>query len=557
MRRVPFYSTLLFVLVLAGSIGVFVLTVQKGVLVALGFVLLFAAILGAIWREEVAIYSFIMVTLLEGLYKAIAPNMLTMLLKDIFLAILWLRLLLRSQRQKDFRWLQQPFTLAAICFTLYCIAEMFAPTTRSFLLALAGLRAWLLWMPAFFPFYAYFHSTERLLRFVLFLTVLMFPVSVYGIIQANIGYQHLQVIPGFYRIVKWYQLTGYAYEAEGILWSRPIMSIRATSIHIAPATFGAMSAVLVLLSLGYATYTASLRLRLGMILSGLAAAGGLLASGSRAPMLGLLIGLGAMLLVVRRRSALFVAAGLMGLTTGYVLHDLALGGAWRIRTLLRLERVWARVWQPLQIGLEQGLRHPLGVGIATEVGAGRLFQGARLPQPSIRWVENEFGRALSELGFPGLFLWLWLIVGILWHCGKAVRRMGDSPESLLAAGMLAGMISVFVQLSVGSALYNAHAGLYYWIWAAAILRLYEFGEEARARAKAGPGADKKAEDPQSAAITEEALQRADEESRQPSPFVSKPPQPGPYRRAPGAPPGPRPGAPPPSEIMNASSVEEA
>ncbi len=555
MRQAPLYFTFLLIIVLAGSAGLLVLAVQKGMLAALGFVLLFGAVLGAILREEVAIYSFILVALLEGLYKAMAPNMLTMLLKDIFLAILWLRLLLRSRQQRDFRWLQQPFTLAAICFTLYCIAEMFAPTTRSFLLALAGLRAWLLWMPAFFPFYAYFQSQERIVRFVLILSALMFPVSIYGIIQANIGYQHLQVIPGFYRIVKWYQLTGYASEAEGILWSRPIMSIRATSIHIAPATFGAMSAVLVLLSLGFATYTASLRLRLGMILSGLAAAGGLLASGSRAPMLGLLIGLGTMFFVVRRRSALFIAAGLLGLVSGFVIHDFALGGAWRIRTMLRLERVWARVWEPLQIGLEQGLQHPLGVGIATEVGAGRLFQGARLPQPSIRWVENEFGRALSELGFPGLFLWLWLIAGILWHCGKAVRRMGDTPESLLAAGMFGGMISVFAQLSVGSALYNAHAGLYYWIWAAAILRLYEFGEEARAQTPTGQETERKAERQKSADVTEEALLKTDEESRQPLPCVSKPPQPGPYRRAPGAPPGPRPGA-PPSEITKASDTKE-
>ena len=270
-----------FIAAVIAAIGMFFIAVTQGLAMALAFAVMVSALFWAFSSDVGGIYCLILAALFEGIYKSLSPSMLTMLVKDIFLVILLLRLFWVSQRQRDFSWLQQPFTSAAVCFTAYCVALMFAPSTRSLLLALAGLRAWLLWMPTYFPFYAYFTNLNRITHFLTVLIYLMLPVSIYGIVQGNIGYEHTRILPNFYRLAQFYQ-SDYHPEneqnegqgsAEFESSFNPIMNVRACSIHISPGNFGAMCAVMVLLSVGYAGYTASGTMRLWAIISGLAAAG--------------------------------------------------------------------------------------------------------------------------------------------------------------------------------------------------------------------------------------------------------------------------------------------
>jgi len=547
-----------FIVAILAAVGMFFIAMTQGLALALAFAIMVATLYWAFNSDEGGIYCLIVAALLEGIYKSMSPSMVTMLVKDIFLAILLLRLFWASQRQRDFSWLHQPFTSAAVCFTAYCVALMFAPTTRSFLLALAGLRAWLLWMPVYFPFYAYFTSLNKITRFATVLIYLMLPVSAYGILQGNIGYAHTRLLPNFYKLSQFYQSdynpNADQNEGEGSAQFEatfnPIMNVRACSIHISPGAFGAMCAVMVLMSVGYAGYAPSGRMRVWAIISGLAAAGGLMASGSRAPMLGLVTGMIAMTIVARRRAALIAGLGLIAVVSVFVLRDVTGGGALRFEKRLSSEIVFERAMYPLMTGLEQGLKHPFGNGIATGIGMGRMFYGAGLrTAEGARWLENEFGRALGELGFFGAGLWLVMIVGILWHCVKAVRAIGDAPEGFLAAGMFGAMISVFAQLSVGSALYGAHGGMYYWIFAAAIMKTARHVIAARGQPVEGEDAP-----PALPATGTEGPEPAPPSWRQPGRRRSsrplgpsgptfRPPQPGQYRRAPGAPPGPRPGAP--------------
>lgn len=576
MRPQRAAAPLSFIIAVVGAVAVFVIFMTQGLTMALAFAIMATALIWSFSSEQGGVYSLILAALAEGIYKSLAPTMLTMLVKDIILVIMLLRLFWVSQREKNFIWLRQPFTAAAVCFTAYCVALMFAPSTRSMLLAIAGLRAWLLWMPAYFPFYAYFSEPGRIIRFTTVLTFIMLPVSIYGIVQGNIGYDHMRVLPHFYRISQFYQ-SDFDPNAENPQDEsgsagfestfKPIMNVRACSIHISPGAFGAMCAVLILLSIGFVAYTSSSNLRLWGIIAALAAAGGLLASGSRAPMMGLVGGFIAMILVARRRGALVGMLLLVAAVSVFFLRDITGGGAIRLENRLSWDLVIERAMFPLQVGFQQGLAHPFGNGIATGIGMGRMFYGAGLrTAEGVRWVENEFGRALGELGFFGSAVWLFMIVGILWHCARAIRRMGTTPEGMLAAGMFGAMVTVFVQLSVGSALYGAHGGMYYWILGAAILRL---GDHVVARQRAEQDQQPQAEQPpeQPAAGPPPFQWRQPGRLRRPArPAALRPPQPpkgrppglmpplkppapGPYRRAPGAPPGPRPGEPvePPAE----------
>lgn len=482
------------------------ITFAQGPAVSVAFGIFVGLLLWSLSDTQVTFYCLILAALGEALYKGMVPSLFTLLIKDIFLMILVLRLLWASQRNGDYRWLHQPFTSYAVLLTLYCIALMSSPTTNSMLLALAGLRTWILWMPLFYPAYVYFRDRKTIMRFLMVLMAVHLPISIYGIVQGNIGYEHTKIIPGFYNITKFYQsdipvaaagedappeATGADALDRG---SRPIMNVRACSIHISPGAFGGMSALLVLFSIGMAFAADKRSHRMWALISALAAAGGMLASGSRAPVFGLAGGLVALVVLTPRKAGLIAGLILVAMASIFVLKDITGGGATRLEKRLSIVGALARTSYPFKIGFQAGLDHPFGSGIATGVGAGRVFYNSPLRSAEgYRWVENEFGRALTELGFVGTFFWLMMLYQTMAQCVRVIRQLGGSPDANVCAAMFGGMMTVFVQLSVGSALYGAHPGLYFWLLAAGIIRLGELAAEQR-KAEAGE-APAKAEAP--------------------------------------------------------------
>ncbi|MEI6500572.1 MAG: hypothetical protein WCP21_06040 [Armatimonadota bacterium] len=482
----PLVLPVVFLLGVAASVALFVMVTSKGVVLALAFGIFVSALIYSMTSAGAALWCLIFAAYFEALYKSAAASMLTMLVKDFFLVIAVLRLVYVSQRQRDYRWLAQPFTTAAVIFVIYCLALMFAPATRSILLAVAGLRGWVLWMPVYFPAYAHFTSKEVVTKFLVTLMLVQLPVQVYGIVQGNIGYEHTKIIPGFYEITKWYsvdvdvnqghhQNNSEASDSGIDQGFKPIMNVRACSITISPGTLGSMSCLTILLALGVLGFTSSPAIRLWSLATALASAGGLMASGSRAPMVGLAAGVLAMLVVSRHRTA--VISGLIVVLLGgvFVLKDMSGGGAIRLGKKLTFAGAIERAMYPMAVGWEQGFSHPFGNGIASGAGIGRMFYGARLQTAEgTRFIENEFGRAMSELGVVGAAIWVGMLVSLLWRCFTAIRAMGTRPEAALSAGVFAVMSSIFVQLTVGSALYSAQPGIYFWIFGAAIIRLGQF-----------------------------------------------------------------------------------
>jgi hypothetical protein len=474
---------LIFILAVAMAVTIFVLVTAKGPMLAIAFGAFVGMLIYAFTSSGAAILCLILAAYFEALYKGAAPSLFTLVVKDLFLVIAILRLLFVSQRQRDFRWIGQPFTTSAAVFFIYCMALMFAPSTRSILLALAGFRTWVLWMPMYFPAYAYLTDKNTIIRFLTLLLLLQLPVQVYGIIQGNIGYEHTKIIPGFYDITKWYKvdvdLTGRPEGEEGAgggidAGFKPIMNVRACSITISPGTFGSMSALTILLALGMLAYTSSPQLRLWSLITALASAGGLLASGSRTPMVGLMAGILVMLAMSRHRLALVAGMLIIGIGAGVFLKDVSGGGAVRLRKTLTVQGAIDRSMYPMMKGLSEGLVHPFGNGIATGTGMGRVFYSAGLQMgEGASFIENEFARALVELGLVGGAIWLTMLLTAMWRCFCAVRALGNRPEASLCAALLGVLVAIFVQLAVGSALYPAQPGMYFWLFTAAIIRLGE------------------------------------------------------------------------------------
>lgn len=472
--------------------GLLSLTFSQGVVMSLGFGLFVALVLWAMSSTGVAFYALLASALLEALYKGLVPSMLTMLIKDVFLLILIMRLVMVAQRTRDYSWLKQSFSTPALLLFIYCTALMFTPNTNSLLLALAGLRVWMLWMPVFFPVYYYFRSRATVMKFLTVVLAINLPVSIYGIIQGNIGYEHTKVIPGFYAVTKWYQSDVHepAGDEQELGGSEaidrefnPIMSVRACAIHISPGTFGSMSCILVLLSMGMAICVTRPSARFWCIVSALAAIGGMLASGSRAPVFGLAGGLIALILLSPRRAGMIAAVLLVGMLGIFVLKDVTGAGAERLQKRLSVSDAIERTMYPFRIGFESALERPFGTGIATGVGVGRVFYGSKLKSAEdYRWVENEFGRALIELGIIGTFFWVLMLCRVMMQSFRAARYVLPTGWGGLSAAIVAAMVSIVIQLGVGSALYNAHPGLYFWIFAAAIVRLGEFAAKEQRQA---------------------------------------------------------------------------
>ena len=103
-------------------------------------------------------------------------------------------------------------------------------------------------------------------------------------------------------------------------------------------------------------------------------------------------------------------------------------------------------------------------------------------------IENEYGRALRELGIPGTALFIWLLITALRGSFSAYRKVHTPRYHMLAGACIGIQFSIVLQLAVGSALYLAPGGLVFWLFYALALRLPELEAQEYPGLEAGPGA---------------------------------------------------------------------
>ena len=153
-----------------------------------------------------------------------------------------------------------------------------------------------------------------------------------------------------------------------------------------------------------------------------------------------------------------------------------------------------RTYLPMRMAVRYARDHPLGSGVAAGHAAGRIlwgeFKGRTGQTEDIPWSENEWGRALIELGVPGVILYAWLVFSVLRAMYRAYQQCKTVEYRWLAAGLLSACLGVVGRLAVGAALYTWPEGILFWIFAAMCMRLPEMEAEEPTVIQAAEEADR-------------------------------------------------------------------
>jgi len=466
-RRLP----LVVLLVLAGVLGAGIAFLVAGpILAGRTKELLFVigggvGLIAALSSLEVAMIGLVAISYVDGFLKGLIVSTASVFAKDIVLAIGLIRWLWLGLTRQRWEALRLPVILPAFLFTLYCAAQMFNTETASPLVALAGLRSWVVWIPVLIIAYDYMTTQAHIERMLVTIVVLSLGTGIYAIVQYNIGFGHLYALsPGF----------GF-YDRFG--WGS---GVRAVSTFVGPGALGDAMSLSAIFCIGAVLYMRG-KAWLKPLMIGTAAIClvALATSGSRAPLLGLVVGGLGLLLLLRQPRFLFAAA-VIGILAVGVLNNYA-SGAFEARynpRMLSYQVVVSRAVGPMLGSIKSALETPLGVGVATGtgVGRGRLVVGQEamvVKRTAGGMVENEYGRALHELGFPGFVLFLWLLYAAVKMTVSSFMRVRTVESRSLIAACLAVMLSGLARLAVGSALYLVPSGPMFWLSGAMAVRTAE------------------------------------------------------------------------------------
>ena len=425
------------------------------------------AVIASMASIEVALFCLIILGFLDGMIKSLDHSGVAVFAKDAFLMLAmarwgWLNLIRGTWGS-----LKIPLVYPAVLFIFYCSAEMLNTTTNSPMVALAGLRSWIVWIPVAFVGYFAIRKPWHVRAALTTLLVLAGITGAYGIYQYKHGFADL------------YQLgSGFSFYNRFELGDE---SVRALSTFVNPGAFGSAMALLVITSLAAVVYYKTWVGKGAAILVGGTCLVGLACSASRAPLLGLVIGaLGVLILL--RNPKLLIAAALIGAITVWQVLQFA-GGAFERRynaAMITPEIILQRTVAPFALGFSSALDHPLGTGVASGMGMGRAAGMVKETEGSIDvsseaggLVENEYGRALRELGIPGTTIFVWLLGSALTSGFWAYRRLHTTRYRAVAGATVGIMLNLLAQMAVGSALYLVPGGILFWLFYAIARRLPE------------------------------------------------------------------------------------
>jgi len=452
---------------LAVGLATMIATNQPLLAVAAGIAAL--GTVAAISSTEASIYAVITIGCMDGLIKGIYPGMFTVLLKDMYLMLALLHWIWDGMNGVGRTSLQTRVAVPAIMFILYCVAQMFNSENMSGLLALAGLRSWVIWIPIFFIAYDSITTRRQFERLLMFIAFISSTTGIYIIVQGQIGYDHLLAINSSFDFYARFQNNDL---------------FRAPGSYVHPGVAGAtMSyAAVVCMACALAARPFSL-VQILLLISGPICVVAMAATGGRAPLVGAVFGVVAFIIMARRPQllvGLFILA-IIGLWQADVYVGRMMSARYS-QSRLNIPAIVDRAIEPLGTGFAMLSKYPLGTGVASGAGTGRAY-GMIEEEMSVKgetavMIENEFGRAMKELGLPGFGLFIWLLWRAMTSAATGLSG-GNRRDGLLAAGLVAGAINLSIQLMVGSALYLAPAGTYFWLSCALASRMPSYAEQER------------------------------------------------------------------------------
>lgn len=462
-------------LALIGLIGGF----ATGVIVTVGAVVTVAAMSSL----ELGILALILVAALDGFLKGISPGWHTQLLKDYILGICLLRWAWLSVLGRRRESAKHPLSIPILLFIAWVTVQLFNDRNTSVLMAIAGYRMWIIWLPIFFIAYDCIRSRVQIRRLVAFLFLLMAPLAAYSVFQYQFGLEHLTRLgPGFQPLFR---------QQYAVLGGEGELQLRPSSTMVSPHSFAGTAVNVLLIGIGAIAYVHQRRsLQVFVICAMPVIAVGLLVAAVRNAFASALVG-GVALMLLVRRPGLVVLLALVSILAAVAVNEITAGAPMhRLRTIITdPQQTYRRIAVPWKTAMKWGFSHPLGAGIASGVGRGRLLYGAagpaaHRPEHRVPWAENEYARSLIELGVPGFALFMWILVSVVRHVLGSYAELRESRDRWLVSGVFAMVVSVLVRLLVGSALYGWPGAIIFWTFVAIAVRLPHIAEQEQAQTAA-------------------------------------------------------------------------
>jgi hypothetical protein len=388
-----------------------------------------AFLIGLRWPVH-TFFGLVALTVLEGVIRRWVVNDVTVfLLKDFLLLGLYAAVLPRLPREQ----LRRPWWLLAPIVGSAALALVLVPRSAGLSQPLIGMRAYLIYVPLLWAAPAVLSARRRAFGLLALVASLAIVESVLAVVQAFSGSGGVNklvsgAVPGYITL-------------NGLVYQRPAGTFMQVGVLAAFLFFGILVAFALV-----ASFRRGKLLALGSVAPAFIA-GGIVYSSARSlfgSALLALLGL-AVLLLARRRAltlATVVTCLAIGLAAVVFIVPWAvgrpvgsgyLGRAADFNTAGGKVGLWSsRVRPQLQlIGAQRIVGH----------GPGSMTLGTEYANPNQKFLgEGEYTKLAWELGWPGLVLFVWLVLALIFATIRGALHARDWQRPLALVGMCAAVL---------------------------------------------------------------------------------------------------------------------
>jgi hypothetical protein len=407
------------------------------------------------WR--MGVYMFMAYVIAEGFLVNYFNGLSELnLVKDVFVSLLFLTVAVMLVMRHRAPFPRLGWVLPFAGFAFIYIAEIFNPNLPTVLVGLVGIRVTLFYFLLMPVAYWFFDSTERVVKFFLFMVAVSIPVAAFGIVQYFKGPAWMMSIsPGFERAVFYAVST----DAGGVdSWKFRTFS---TFVHT-----GAFSQYLALMMLVTAALWGLFRVSWQRMVVGailMLQFFALLTTGGRASFFVFFACVGMWWFF--QRGSLRLAPAVVLLPVFFYGATLLLGTGFldRFSTLLDPQVVENRN-VPLMVGwLQESMKTDwAGMGAGYASLASRHVAETAL---NIGVVENGLAKMRIEAGIPGLILYVIFLVSFGFTCARQAFRVPDPRVRWFATPVAAFVVLNIMLVPIGTPFDVSPTNVYIWFLA--------------------------------------------------------------------------------------------
>ncbi len=364
----------------------------------------------------------------SGYLKLATLSMWGYVLPDVLCILLFAATF--AQRDRLVRFPRSGLSIAILLLALFCLLELVNPQSP-LVRSLAGFRSWMLYTCLFFVGYQILRGPQQLQHIYSVILLLSAVTAVYGIYQWRVG------PTGFVSEQSTVAMQEYA---STMAWQGEHGGdyiFRSWSTFVAPGVFGGNMALGFLIGLVVLT-TQQTPARMKWLAAAAMPlmAGGILASGSRSPVV--VAALGTLLILMLRRGRATMPAMISVAIAAFVAVTLTSSVvSARYVTLLNAELVIQKWLGPLTDGIAYASENAFGKGLGYTAGMptlGTFQQTGVIESYEGRNVDSGIGAAAAEMGFGGMFLFVFLLTQL---AGSPFRAWKRVPPGLMKDLMIA------------------------------------------------------------------------------------------------------------------------